>query len=1103
MSRRRLIALIVLGILVVLPSAALVLVASTEWGLQTVATRLGTIGPVRLHVEGVSGTLSGGARIDLLDIEHERVHLRFTGIQGRLRLAPLLWQTISVPKLTVQTALIEVRRAKDPNSPWRPHFLPPLMRIHADSVHVVQGSLVVPNGLRFDATNADAAGAVYPKQVRILRGELDLPNVHLGADGRLLATDPLAFSGQANVIWQLPGQPRWAATASFDGNLATLPLNAAITAPFHAAVTGRFLSLTENWRFEGSSTVKDFDIVPFGGGKVLGKMSGALTLAANRDGFKARGEAESAGLNVGRFDVDFDGYYANRRLTIRESNITHQASKAHAVTRGTIDIVSAGRPQLNLSGDWQDFRWPLRGPSPVVRSASGHFMLRGDKPYQVDGAGEFRALDLPSMRATASGVLDSDRFTVTHALVDTYGGHTEVRGEAVWSPLQSWKAAGTATDIDMGQLRSDLPGRIHFDFAANGSRFASDGDLEVAIQHLEGKLRGRAASGSGVVERHGEDWRFAGVDLHLGRTRLTVDGTLGAQQRDLRFGLNTDDLSLLSADARGRIAARGTLSGTDKVPQLGIRAVGSNFALGGQSLRSIDADLDIDLRDNGVTRGHLRLQDLRVAGRLVNTLALELDGHASDNNAYLTLQANGLELSAALHGGFRDGRWKGDVQELTAGDGAKFKLVLQAPAALELAAQELKLGSLCLKGEGDARFCTAAEAKAGTWHANFKAEKLPLRTLTAGLSQDIDYDGTIGLDGDLNGTPDQPITGALHASLIEAQLRHHLSNGREEHFALGTGLVDASATHGDFSVKVGLDAGSAGNIKGNLDGRRVGADWAQFPVQGQLALETDGLGLLDVYVAGIDRAAGRLTTTATVTGTLGAPDFQGTLAVRQGEADLYQINLALREISLDASFNGNQLELSGSTRAGDGTGKLAGQIAWRDRQPFGKLHLEGANLRVVNVPEAKILASPNLDFAIAGNRINVTGEVRVPQAAVEPVTITNAVLSSSDEVLVGAPVSDRQQAWQVVSDIQITLGDKVNVDTYGLKGRIAGSIKVRSDETQVSRGSGELNVTEGKYIAFGRTLDIARGRLLFNNGPLGIRRSTCARRRSTRTSPPA
>ena len=1083
MSRRRRLALLFAGLLLLLPSAAVLLLASTAWGLQAVATRLGTIGPVTLHIEGVSGTLAGGARIELLDIEHPRVHLRFTGIEGRLQLAPLLWQTIDVPALRLETALVEVRRPVN-NIPWKPHFLPPLMRIHADSVRVARGTLVVPNGMRFDVTNVDSAGAVLPKQVRIYRSELDLPTLHLSTDGRLYARDPIAFSAQSSVTWQLPGQPQWAATASFDGNLADLPLKAALTAPFHASVTGHFTHLTTDWRFAGQSTVRDFDIVPFGGGKLLGLMQGQLALAMDRDGFQAKGQAESAGLDAGPFDVDFDGFYSARRLTIRESNFVHRASRARTTTRGTIDIVAGRRPLLDLTGSWQDFRWPLRGTaSPPVRSARGTFRLRGDKPYQVDADGEFRAAELPVMSGTVSGLLDSTRVTIARSSIATYGGRTEARGEVVWWPQQTWALTGTTTGIDPAQWRADLPGRLGFGFAASGRRFAANGDLDLRIERLSGTLRGSPAQGNGRVERTRDLWRFTDIDLRLGRARLTLDGSLGTQ-RDLHFGLNTDDLSLLSPEARGRIAARGSITGTAAAPVLGLRAQGSNFVLGKRSLRSIDADIDVDLRDGGTTRGRLRLRELRFAGRLINTLEAEVDGKAGDNSAFLSMDARGLQVTMGARGAFRDGHWKGVVRELDAGDSEALKLALEAPVPLDLSATQQKLGALCLKGRDGERFCTAAESLDGHWQASFNAEKLPLRTLTAGLTQDIDYDGTIGIEGLFNGTPDALTTGTLHASLRDAQLRHHLSNGREERFAFGTGLVEAAATRSDFTVRVGLDAGAAGNIKGTLAGRRTGSEWAEFPIQGELALETDGLSLLDVYVNGIDRASGRLTTQVTASGTLGAPEFQGALQVRKGEMDLYQVNLALREISLDAQLNGRGLEIQGSTKAGDGSARVSGQLAWRDRQPFGSLHLEGENLRVVNVPEARLYASPKLDFALAGNRIDVTGEVKLPQAVLEPATITNAVLPSGDEVLVGTPLKERQSHWQVVSDVQVTLGDKVSIDTYGLKGRITGSLRVHSDETQVSRGAGELNVAEGKYAAFARNLDISRGRLIFNNGPL-------------------
>ena len=71
------------------------------------------------------------------------------------------------------------------------------------------------------------------------------------------------------------------------------------------------------------------------------------------------------------------------------------------------------------------------------------------------------------------------------------------------------------------------------------------------------------------------------------------------------------------------------------------------------------------------------------------------------------------------------------------------------------------------------------------------------------------------------------------------------------------------------------------------------------------------------------------------------------------------MNLALRELSLDASFNTESLEISGQSQLGDGTAKFNGKLAWRDREPYGNLHVEGENLRVVDVPEARIEPRPS------------------------------------------------------------------------------------------------------------------------------------------------
>ncbi len=119
--------------------------------------------------------------------------------------------------------------------------------------------------------------------------------------------------------------------------------------------------------------------------------------------------------------------------------------------------------------------------------------------------------------------------------------------------------------------------------------------------------------------------------------------------------------------------------------------------------------------------------------------------------------------------------------------------------------------------------------------------------------------------------------------------------------------------------------------------------------------------------------------------------------------------------------------------------------------PTAALHVEGEKLRVVNVPEGRIEASPRLDFKLNGRHIDASGEVLIPYARLAPADLTNAVLASDDEVLVGAPPLDPTKRWIVGSNVKLVLGDQVTVDAFGLTAKLGGSITVRSDEGQVTR----------------------------------------------------
>src|SRR6185436_2740149 len=152
--------------------------------------------------------------------------------------------------------------------------------------------------------------------------------------------------------------------------------------------------------------------------------------------------------------------------------------------------------------------------------------------------------------------------------------------------------------------------------------------------------------------------------------------------------------------------------------------------------------------------------------------------------------------------------------------------------------------------------------------------------------------------------------------------------------------------------------------------------------------------------------------------------------------------------------------------------------------PYGDLKLAGEDLRLVDVPEARIDASPDLDFRSSGRDIFVKGDVKLPLARIRPADLTNAVLPSADEVMVSQAQVVEKDPFRVTSEITLTLGEKVTIETYGLSGHVEGSITERTLPDEPTRATGELQVKDGEYMALARKLDIERGRLIFSGGLL-------------------
>ena len=260
--------------------------------------------------------------------------------------------------------------------------------------------------------------------------------------------------------------------------------------------------------------------------------------------------------------------------------------------------------------------------------------------------------------------------------------------------------------------------------------------------------------------------------------------------------------------------------------------------------------------------------------------------------------------------------------------------------------------------------------------------------------------------------------------------------------------------------------------------------WRQWPLKGELSGKLPALGFLPVLFEDLDRVAGELAAQLRLGGTLGLPDYRGQLQLRGGELDVVPLNLQLRQVQATLALAPGELTLDGSAKAGTGELQTHGRLEFGNgRALTGDITLTGQQLLLADVPEARLVAAPDLRFTLQGDELRVAGKVLVPSARLAPQDLTGVVLPSTDERLVGEQ-RDTNRALRTDTRVQVVLGSDVHLDTLGLSGRLQGTLTAHAPPEGTTTGSGELAIIGGKFKAYTRELDVEKGRLLFAGGPL-------------------
>jgi translocation and assembly module TamB len=260
------------------------------------------------------------------------------------------------------------------------------------------------------------------------------------------------------------------------------------------------------------------------------------------------------------------------------------------------------------------------------------------------------------------------------------------------------------------------------------------------------------------------------------------------------------------------------------------------------------------------------------------------------------------------------------------------------------------------------------------------------------------------------------------------------------------------------------------------------------PLQASLAGQVREKGLLTALFPGfIQESRGELTADLRVSGTWEEPKIEGMMKLAGAGAYLPTAGIHVKDLQLAMRLEKEIVRID-SFRALSGPGHIEGTAlvrlkGWEVAGYQGRV--SGERFQSVYLPELQILSSPNLTFEGVPGRLNIRGDVLLPELIIVSQPARAAALPSRDVVLEGTPKS-AEKAFPLVLDVQVrmVLGERVLAKVEGIDAQLDGSIDLvlRSLDKITSRG--EIRVVKGRYKAYGMDLEIARGRLFYSGGPV-------------------
>lgn len=1094
--RRRLrrLALAVAGLLLALAvvfAGLLAWLVATPSGLQFALSQARPWLPEGVRVESAEGRLIGPLRIDGVELQMEAATVRVERIDLEWMPSALLAGEVHVHDLAVDRVAVALADTGDTSAadegaaiPAPPDGLSLPVAIRIDRLAVAPIELTMADGTEHRIDRVAFAARMGPEALALESLRVEAPAGRVEADIESGPAAPYPISGRVDWRWDAGDElPPLAGNGRFGGTLEDLRIDHDLTAPTPVTLSAalQLFGDTPTWRARvGIPTTRPADWLP--DAPAL-EASADLRLEGTLDTVSASGDfglgEVPGGPYRGRLELDAD----TQSLRIGEVEIRPvDGGDTGASLTGSVDYAGA-TPRFDATLDWRDIQWPLTG-APTARSPEGRMALEGTPDdYRLDGRARLALPEIGPDEAAAvelrgaGDVGGLDRFDTR---IDWGGARLAADGQVRWAAPGQARVRAELRDVDPERFGAAVAGRLAAGLQADARWDQTGVSAEVTLDRFEGELDGRSLDGAAELRYADGTLELPRLRLAAGEARLEASGRAG-DRIAIDWSVAIPDLRALTGVADGRLSGNGRIGGSPAEPSIAARMEGAAVEWETLGIDSFALDADAVLADDRDSTVELSLNGVEAGGQSLDRVSASLAGRPGDHRLEIAAAGPRGAVDLAAAGALEGVDWRGRLTALQLRPAERAAWTLAAPAPVRWVDGRGALEDLCLQ-QDSARLCLSGQGAPEDWSARVQAETVPLALIGGFGPEELGYEGELDLQARLVGGAD-PVTGDARLGITGGRVTGPVDEETRTLLAWEPGSVEATLGAERLDGRIRLPLTDGGRLAATVGIERDEA----AALSGRVQTSIDDLGLVAALVPAIGRVDGQLNADVGLGGTLADPRLNGGAELEDGRVTIIPLGIAMTELDLGLETVGRGFRVRLGGRSGEG--RLQALIDLRrgdDSAWSGEGRISGESFTAVDVPELALDVSPDLRWRVEGRRVRLDGEVAIPRARIEPRDLSAAVQTSPDAVIVGANGEEPETVagWQVFADVGVDLGSDVQVDAFGLDGRLGGNIEVRERPGQLTTATGELRVEEGTYTIYRQSLEIERGRVLFDGGPV-------------------